>query len=66
MGKSEFCGTTHQSWCGWADIYAVEKDDGAWYVKIHMDKKVGQLTVLSCHFLEHDIVRADGTLVKRR
>lgn len=46
------------------DVYGKTDDYGNWYVKIGIQK--GLAKPYSCHFLEHDLVLKNGTILRKQ
>lgn len=62
LKQDDFVHSKEQEYGIMADVYAVENDDGSWYIKFYIEH--GRVTVVSCHAPEHDLPRANGTIVK--
>lgn len=62
LRKDDFVHSKEQDYGIMADVYAVENDDGSWYVKFYIEDRC--VRVVSCHAPEHDLRRVNGTIVK--
>lgn len=49
-----------------ADVYGKQDVIGLWYVKLSYMAGQAIAEVLSCHEAEHDLIRADGKVLRRK